>query len=1546
MRVEDILWHLGCTLFQTVYPGDPTKKSSHRAACYLIQILDVFVIKSVGNCYAFRVQIKLRCAMLALGFYDRDSDTGMANYTLELLHFTDQEAGANSVFDAPNLSAVLDALRAQDLGDDGLADNTLTLSAGDAIIPGLFYDASEAVFGTAGIADIQIQNELGVQAVSFGNHEFDFGTGTIAALIDGSATGNFADLSGTMLDGQDFGGTMFPYLSANLDFSTDANMAPLEIAGGLAPQGNVVSSSTVINVNGEMIGVVGAVTPTLNIISSPGDLGISPNNFSANPTSEDMDALAAEIQTEVDALLAANPGMNKIVLLAHMQRIEIEQGLAARLENVDIVVAGGSNTRLLDDNDRARAGDSDQGQYPIFVENAGGTQTAIVNTDGSYKYVGRLVIDFDADGNIIAESYDATVSGAYATDAQGVSDLNATDLVDPEVQAIANAIQAQIIETESNVFGVSDVFLNGNRSGTGAFDDADGVRTQETNLGNLTADANLAIAQESDNTVVVSIKNGGGIRASIGETIVPAGGSEPVRSPNEEIRDGDGNVVKPVGGISQNDIQTTLAFNNGLTLLTLTREELVDVLEHGIGALPGVSGRFPQVSGVEFSFDASQPEGSRIMNADIVGNDGRLIAKLVQDGELVGDPSQEFRVVTLSFLASGGDGYPFDMLSNPNRVDLFDLDANGEDDDAINGDATFAVDGTEQDALAEYLDDNFNPVKGGFAFNQEDTGPNTDQRIVDLGNLGYGSPAPSEEIELTRLASFATGDGEGASEVVVFDPQDARMYVTNGASGNIDVISIADPKDPTLVESIDVAQFVSNYAGIQSVAVSDTHVAVAAAREDAEGNHMEGVVLVWDRDSETPEVVPVGFLPDMVTFTPDGTRILVANEGEPNNDGNGAENPGSVSLIDVATGAETRVGFDAFDSQVTSLREDGVRIFPDGDGFAAPSVDFEPEYITVSRDGTTAYVTLQEANAVAVLDLATSAFTEILPLGTVDHSLPGNEIDASDRDDMINIVNQPLFGMRMPDAIASYEVGGQTYFVTANEGDARDSADYLGDTNEQRGDDVTLDPTAFPNAEELQQDENLGRINVSSFDGDTDGDGDQDRLVSYGSRSFTIFDSMGNVVFDSGSDFERIIADTMPPNFFNNQDFPSDDLDVVDEDRSDNKGPEPEAVAIGQIGEEIYAFIGLERTSGILVYNVTDPANAHFVTSMATQPDGDVSIETLSFVSAEDSPTGVHLLLAAAEVSGTTAIYQLDQLSNRIPEADENIVLDGGVDTVDLTEGNAVQLTGAAGAFAGDTITGFGEDDSFVFEGASLRSADISFNADTGVLTVGGEALTLTGAPLSGGAFMAATVMDGGVTQTVLRYVEEQAATSESSAVDLSAINGIANGDFLTGSNSDAFDVTLGNAGAAFSNSLGYFTRDAETGTIEEVGILFADARAAGSGATADIDGIDADDELGFFLVQNAASRVSKLQDDGSVIGLDVQDGQLYLTDDGAVLADTIIFNSLDASLNADGLEHVLSGATTDGAGLNVGFEDLLGYGDRDFQDVTFTVTVDDTPLV
>jgi 2',3'-cyclic-nucleotide 2'-phosphodiesterase (5'-nucleotidase family)/DNA-binding beta-propeller fold protein YncE len=1197
-------------------------------------------------------------------------------FTLELLHIADQEAGGAAIQDAPRLSAVLNALRDQDLGNDGGPDNTLVLSSGDAFIPGLFFGASEAVFGAAGIADIQIQNELGVQAIALGNHEFDFGTRTLSELItgqdvtdDSDPTDNFVDTVprsiGSIL-GNAFTGADFPYLSTNLDVSTDAFLAPLAVTGGQAPQANSVTSSVVIDVNGENVGVIGATTPTLARIANPDDITILPSPFDTNPTPAQLDALAAIIQTEVDALIAANAGLNKVVLLAHMQQLGIELALAERLRNVDIIVGGGSNTRLFDDNDRPRDGDTAQGEYPTFVTNAGGTSTAVVNTDGSYKYVGRLVIEFDETGNIIPESYDPSVSGAYATDAQGVTDLNAAALVDSEIQQIVDAIEAQIIATESNVLGLSDVFLNGNRSGVNDPDDPDGVRTQETNLGNLTADANLDTAKQIDPSVVVSLKNGGGIRASIGETIVPPGGEGFVRSPNGVVVDGDGNVIKPEGGISQNDIETTLAFNNGLVLLTLTKTELVALLEHGVSAIPGVAGQFPQIAGVNFSYDPDLPAGDRILSAAITNADGTPVTALVRDGDVIGDPNQLFRVVTLGFLASprfddsgnftgGGDGYPFPNTNTDatagevgdpaviERINFVSL----EQENVQTGDATFADDGTEQDALAEYLLDNFSTPE--TAFNREDVGRNADTRLQNLNFRadtvfeGFNSFENGFAGPLTKIGTIQLENG---AEINAYDPETQRVYIVSGEP-QLQVVDLSNPAAPT-------AQMSANFDffgdGINSVAVKNGIVALAIGADTVTD---PGTVVLLDSDGRFLNAITVGALPDMLTFTPDGSKLLVANEGEPD-ERYEIDPEGSISIIDLSNGVtnatETRATFTAFNSERAALQNAGVKLLDGpGDGTTTVAEDLEPEYIAVSPDGTTAWVTLQENNAVAAIDIENATVTDILPLGFKDFST-GARLDASNRDGGINLQNWPVFGLYQPDAIASYAVNGITYYVTANEGDARIRPD--GDALEGEGieegdlfneearigdDDIVLDPEVFPNAAILKQDENLGRLKITRFLGNTDDDAEFEELYAYGGRSFSIWSETGEQVYDSGEDI-ALITSQLTPEFFNANDGSPAEFD----ERSDDKGAEPEALTVGQVGSQTYAFIGLERAGGgVLVYNITDPTAPRFV--QYARDNADIAPEGLTLITDTDSPIGEELLLVTNEESSTLTVYQFNE---------------------------------------------------------------------------------------------------------------------------------------------------------------------------------------------------------------------------------------------------------------------------------------------------------------
>ena len=282
--------------------------------------------------------------------------------------------------------------------------------------------------------------------------------------------------------------------------------------------------------------------------------------------------------------------------------------------------------------------------------------------------------------------------------------------------------------------------------------------------------------------------------------------------------------------------------------------------------------------------------------------------------------------------------------------------------------------------------------------------------------------------------------------------------------------------------------------------------------------------------------------------------------------------------------------------------------------------------LPVSDDSRTAWVTLQENNGVAVVDLETKQITAIVPLGYKDYSLPGNEIDPSDRDGLQALRNVPVYGTYQPDAIAYYNVNGMDYVVTANEGDAREYEGDPGFVEEDRIKDVVLDPTVFPNFEALQEDANIGRLKLTLVQGDIDNDGDYDELYSYGARSFTIWSGDGQLVYDSGNDIAARTLE-LTPDAFNGGDG-----------RSDDKGAEPEAVTIQEIGGKQIMFLGLERNNQIMVYDISNPSYPEFLQILYN--DGDVGPEGVLAIDAEDSPTSKELLVVSNEVSGTVTFYE------------------------------------------------------------------------------------------------------------------------------------------------------------------------------------------------------------------------------------------------------------------------------------------------------------------
>ncbi|NJM05689.1 hypothetical protein HC891_05105 [Candidatus Gracilibacteria bacterium] len=491
---------------------------------------------------------------------------------------------------------------------------------------------------------------------------------------------------------------------------------------------------------------------------------------------------------------------------------------------------------------------------------------------------------------------------------------------------------------------------------------------------------------------------------------------------------------------------------------------------------------------------------------------------------------------------------------------------------------------------------------------------------------------------------YAAAFDESAAEIVVHDPVSERLFAVNGLNNTLDIIDISNPLTPTLALTITVGG-----SGPTSVAIYSNTVAVAVPDEIATN---DGAVYFFAADTTdgTPLAqVSVGVLPDMVTFTPDGSKVLTANEGQPEGYEAGQTDPeGSISIIDISGNfaaptppSVTTADFTAFNAQADALIAAGVRIFGVD---ATVAQDLEPEYIAVSADSNTAYVTLQENNALAIVDIETATVTNVLPLGFKDHSVAPNALDASDRDDAINIQTWPaVVGMYQPDGIAAYEVGGTTFLVTANEGDARE---YDGLEEEASVEDLLLDSSVFSGTTVFTDEENLGRLNVTTFPTSTEVV-TFSQLYAFGARSFSIWNGEdGSLVFDSGDDIERRTAEIYPNNF--NASNANNNFD----NRSDNKGPEPESVVLGAIAGRTYAFIGLERIGGVMVYDVTEPTaptyvtyvnNRNFNVDVEDPAAGDLGPEGLFFVTSENSPTGNPLLLVANEVSGSISIFQITE---------------------------------------------------------------------------------------------------------------------------------------------------------------------------------------------------------------------------------------------------------------------------------------------------------------
>lgn len=679
-----------------------------------------------------------------------------AAYTLQLLHLADAEAGLLASRTAPNLAALVDAF-------DDQFGNTLILAGGDNFIPSPFLNAGtdpslNAVPGIGATAfarpDIAIHNAIGVEASAIGNHEWDLGSAVFADAIRPAGA---------------WSGALFPHISLNLDFSGDSAVnaifsdVTLDGADTAIPaaddrKGRVVPTA-VIEKGGEKIGLVGVTTQLIESISSPSGTEVKgfPTGPGANGESDDMDLLASQVQPYLDELAAE--GVDKIVLLSHLQQLSNERSLATKLSGVDIILAAGSNTRLGDADDTpaffpGHAADFAD-NYPIRTKGSDDKPVLIVNTDNEFTYLGRLVVDFDAEGVVIVPnlatrsmmngayaSTDANVAAAWGVDEE---DLAATAFAagtkGAAVRTITDAVQGVIDAKDGNVFGYTTVYLEGER----AF-----VRSEETNLGDITADANAAAlrAIAGSTTPIVSLKNGGGIRAQIGAVSSSGGGSDKLPPPANPA------VGKAEGGISQLDIENALRFDNKLIAFETTPAGLKAILEHGVAAWPN-QGRFPQVGGVAFSWDPSLPSGSRVRAISLLDGNGDPAAAICKDGELLENAPAVIDMVTLNFLANDGDGYPMKANGENFRYLLADGSLGPVLDEALNFTQAPSLPENpvgEQQVFGDYLAARHGTPES--AFTAGDTPSSSDLRIQNLASRA-DEVLPYTGEELARLNDYA-----------------------------------------------------------------------------------------------------------------------------------------------------------------------------------------------------------------------------------------------------------------------------------------------------------------------------------------------------------------------------------------------------------------------------------------------------------------------------------------------------------------------------------------------------------------------------------------------------------------------------------------------------------------------------------------------------------------------------------------------------------------------------------------------------------------------
>ena len=528
-------------------------------------------------------------------------------------------------------------------------------------------------------------------------------------------------------------------------------------------------------------------------------------------------------------------------------------------------------------------------------------------------------------------------------------------------------------------------------------------------------------------------------------------------------------------------------------------------------------------------------------------------------------------------------------------------------------------------------------------------------------------PAQADEatMKITEISSIATGDGEGSAEIATYHAGSKRIFATNGVKNTIDIFDISDVANPKKVGFLDLSPYgndVTSVAAGKDVVVAVVHV---SEKFSATGvpTTTNGKIVVFDTTGKvlsSPDVL--GVLPDSVTFAPNGTTALVAIEGQPvcakddpataakeDADYTKASDPvGGVTVVDLSNPAAPVLEFAGFDQfTVSEMRAKGIAVSSVVNNV---SKDFEPEFVT-AIDNDYAYVTIQEANAIGRLNIQTATFESITRAFESKHSKVAR--DTSDRDagagprTYANVV-----GASQPDAIAGFKMGSGYYFLTANEGDARE---YTCLDDDLRASALKVDPRRFPDWKTLSGSAALGRAKVNPTMGDKDGDGDIDTIHLRGSNSMTMYRN-GLVIWDSGDLLDQIQTAAFGVANINGSHSLSADkatMNYVGQDRSDDKGAEPEGVAVGMVGDRRIAVLGLERMTALAVFDITQPRSPVFiewlqmVPTKAT-PAKDVkywSPEGIVFVAADKSPSGKALIITSYELSGSLSIHQIEPRS-------------------------------------------------------------------------------------------------------------------------------------------------------------------------------------------------------------------------------------------------------------------------------------------------------------